>query len=233
MAEFGIPDEPGFRGAPVLGPLAASVAGFTQGLERGLQSRESKKAALAKQQAQERVAKARASASASTKLFTDLRNLTKGDTDRVREISRQTAALKKQLGDVLSNLTDEQKAKIQFDINVLQDEDKFLRKSGTSFSRLEVGVRGLSTNQQRTFQQNFLRTTEKRNFVTFDEWAQFKKDFTAPFDPKVAAALGEALEAERERGTIKIDADILGPGEIVFDEEDKIDEFVEGLFSNG
>lgn len=233
MAEFGVPDQPGFRGAPVLGPLAASVAGFTQGLERGLQSRADKKAALAKQQAEERVAKSRASASASSKLFTDLRNLTKGDVDRVKELARQRAALKKQLGDPLGNLTDDQKTKIQFDINVLDDEDKSLRQSGTSFSRLEVGVRGLSPAQQRTFQQNFLRTTSLRNFFDFEEWAQFKKDFIAPFDPKVGKALGEALEAERERGTIKIDADILGPGEIVFDAEDNIDEFVEDLLSNG
>lgn len=227
MAEFGLPDQPGFRGAPVLGPLAASVAGLTQGLERGLQSRQAKKAALAKQQAEERVARTRAGASFAKRITADFRDLTKSDTEKVKDISRQKIALKKRRGDPLSNLTDEQKQKIDFDLNLLSDEEDTLRESLSSFSRLEIVVRSLPPNQQAIFQQNLLNTSEFRDFEEFDDFLKFKKQFTEKFDPQLAQALGEALEAERERGTIRIRRDILGPGEIVLDKEDE--DFLDGL----
>ncbi len=227
MAEFGIPDQPGFRGAPVLGPLAASVAGLTQGLERGLESRAAQKAALAKQRAQEKAAKIKAGASLAKRLSADFGDLTKGDTEKVKDISRQKTALEKRFGDPLSNLTDEQKQKMRFDINLLSDEEDALRESLSSFSRLEVVVRSLPPAQQAIVQQNFVRATEFRDFVEFEDFLKFKKQFTAPFDSKVGQALGEFLEAERERGTIRVRRDILGPAEIVLDKEDE--SFLDGI----
>lgn len=228
MAEFGIPDEPGFRGTPVLGPLAASVAGFTQGLERGLQSREQKKAALAKQQAQEKAARIKAGAVLGRSLTDDFGDLTKPTSVRVLDLSRQEAVLKKTLASPLSNLTDEQKQKMQFDINLLSDEQSSLRTSLASFRRLEIVVGALNPQQQTIFKQNLLSITENRDFFDFDEFTNFKKQLDSKFEPKVAQALGEALEAERERGTITIRSDILGPGAAVLDPSDE--PFLQSLF---
>lgn len=228
MAEFGIPDEPGFRGTPVLGPLAASVAGFTQGIQRGLQSRQEKKGALAKQRAEEKVAKLRAGATASSKFKSGFGNLTKGEKDKVKDSANRLAALKKELGNVLSNLTDDQKTRIQFDINVLTDEITTSRTSISSFARAETMASGLTPSQQTTINENFLNVTQFRDFDDFPAFVKFKKEFIAQFDPQVGQVLGELLEAERERKTIILRTDILGPGEIIFDKEDE--DFLDGLF---
>lgn len=231
MAEFGIPDEPGFRGAPVLGPLASSVAGFTQGLERGLQSRQQKKAALAKQRAQESVARTRAGASVARRLDSDLGDLTRGDTDRVKELDRQRKALQARLDDKLSSLTDDEKQTIRFDMNLIDDETNSLRSSISAITKVGISARGLTTKQQQTILTNLLEVGLPRQFDNFELFIKMKKDFLGQFDPAVAQRLDALLEAERKRGNIRIDRDILGPGPVVLDEKDL--NTVKGFFDNG
>ncbi len=228
MAEFGIPDEPGFRGAPVLGPLASSVAGFTQGLERGLESRARKKAVFAKQQADEKAANIKAGRAAASQIRTDFGDLNKTTTDRIRELDRQRAVLIKRRDDPLVNLDEDQKSLVQSEISVIDAERGGLLESSDALSRAEIAAKVLPPHQQRAVSFAMLDATRPRDFKNFAAFEKFKKDFTANFGPAAGKTLGEVLEGERAKGTIRIIADILGPPEKDLTPDDE--SFLQGAF---
>ncbi len=211
MAEFGIPDEPGFRGAPTLGPLASSVAGFTQGLQRGLQSRQEKKAALAKQQAEEKVARTRAQGAAGRRLDLDFEGINETTDERSKNLGRELSDLRDNISDPLLA---ESKESNQAELARKTEQLKTLQGSSDAVRKAQATAKALPPQLRIQVSENILEFTRFKLWNKFEDMEKFIETRTRGMDPRVKNILTELGFASLDRGDWQIIGDQAPPGEI-------------------
>lgn len=164
---FQLPDEPGFRGAPTLTPLAAAVSGFTTGLERGLTRKGQRRQTAAERASRERIAGARAARGVSKDLTEGLSDITKIRQEEVRALRRDLAAKQKQFADPLFV---GEKGPIQSDISSIQSQIEGISKGITDIFKVTPGIRLLPPGDQAIILGNLglFTTGTFRSFADFE-----------------------------------------------------------------
>ena len=156
MAEFTLPTGPGFRGQPVLNPLAQGVGGFVQGIREGLGIRRGKKEALADRRSKERIAAQRLGRETSSNLFRTIGDTAKSAEATLSGLRGEQKTIERNLGSISFTGDREEEGR---KITAIQSEINRISKGASAIRAVLPGITSFNPAQQRFLEETFSSLT--------------------------------------------------------------------------